>query len=63
MFFFQLANADGRANVSGLSGGLENPQADVDFFFHTEGLLGAPWIAPEFWRIQLRILLNLRGLA
>ena len=39
---FQLANADGRANVSGLSGGLENPQADVDFFFHTEGLLGAP---------------------
>jgi len=36
------SNADGRANVSGLSGGLENPQADVDFFFRTEGLLGAP---------------------
>ena len=28
--------------MSGLSGGLENPQAHVDFFFHTEGLLGAP---------------------
>ena len=36
------SNADGRANVAGLSGGLENPQSDVDFFFHTEGLLGAP---------------------
>jgi len=36
------SNADGRANAAGLSGGLENPQPDVDFFFHTEGLLGAP---------------------
>ena len=31
------SNADGRANVAGLSGGLENPQNDVDFFFRTEG--------------------------
>lgn len=37
------SNADGRANVADLSGSsLANPQSDVDFFFHTEGLLGAP---------------------